>query len=210
MNEWIVLAIILAAVGGAAFYLFYWRKRIRLSGTDYDNINAKGIPRPKLKFKYTSPNSVKVYSTVETPSRVLDFIDAGIRQTINRHKKAYPTWKRGMNLDEWRVLIVNPMATNEINEPGAPALKVKGIQTAGTGIGIEFKEYADREDQYIVIPHQAVKQWIFSQYLMNTVAHEAEHLLEFVNDHEIFTRWNANDIHPRPFDRCGTDPSLPC
>lgn len=179
----------------------------------YKNLDDVGIPKSEAKFKHTfvSPGGVKVLSTVPVPAVALLEIDDGISRTIRQHAAVYPTWEKNRNLNEWQVLFVEPRAINQQQEPGSPAIHVRGIQSCGTVIGIGYKEAAERETQFIVLPHQQGQNWRFLNYLNNCAAHESDHLFEFKNDYRIFTIWNSNDIHPRPFHLCGrSEPNIPC
>jgi hypothetical protein len=179
----------------------------------YRNLDHVGIPRSEAEFKGDYKRKWKgmeVQSVVAVPDSALQAVETGYMRTVARHSAQYPQWQRAKTLPEVKILFVEPRTYNVQNEPGSPALLIKGRQSCGTVIGINHEFARDKETQYIVLPHQAKSNWAYLTYLENCSAHEGEHFIEFPNDYQIFSKWNANDPHPRPFERCGTDPSLPC
>ena len=196
--KYIVLVGIVLAV--AVFFFLRWHFRNEKDLKLRKDLDSLGIPKHKALFKhdYVSPGGVVIRSTVPVPDSAMAQIENGISRTIDRHSRHYPHWTKAKKLSDYAVLFVDPMATNVINEPGSPAILVRGVQAAGTCIGVW--QFAAAERPYMVIPHQQETSWRYAEYLNNTAAHEGEHLIEFANDFAVFSEWAANDIHPRPFD----------
>lgn len=175
----------------AVIFILRWMQRPSWITRIYYELDALRIPRPNIKYSYTTPKGARVESVVPVPSRQLELIDEGITNQIVRYRNAFPNWTKGRNVNEYNVLIVNPMATNMVNEPGSPALMVSGVQSAGTMIGITRKE------QWIVVPHQSDSNWQFEDYFVKTVWHESEHYVEAINDMTVFYQFvGAGDVHP--------------
>ncbi|MCZ2392217.1 MAG: phage virion morphogenesis protein [Acidobacteria bacterium] len=186
----------------------------------YDNIwdaldTQAGIPMHVAKFKYTyrTPEGAEVLSTVEVPSLALDLIDEGIENQLTRINAAKPDWSRFKQISDYRVLLVDPMATNQVTEPGSPAIIVSRFgypqsQTAGTCLGVMWQPRWNADGSYtlpgtgldhpyIVVPHQSNQGWHFRDYFMRSVWHESEHIREAMNDWATFQHFQgSNDIHP--------------
>lgn len=173
-----------------------WIRQKPLYERFWRDLDGIGIPKHLCTFnyEYTTNGGVKIVSTVAVPSSAFSLIDEGIRNQLVRHTAAFPDWNKFAQLSDYTLVFIEPMATNQINEPGSPALIVGGTQTAGTCIGVWV--FAASKPT-IVLPHQAATDWRYNDYLMRSAWHESEHIREFANDYEEFLRHTGpNDIHP--------------
>jgi len=90
------------------------------------------------------------------------------------------------------MLFIDPMATNR---DGSPAIKVKGIQSAGTTIGLGEAPITERP--YLVLPHQGDSGWRYTDYLRDASANEADHYIAGCNNLIVFWWFlGRRDIHP--------------
>lgn len=204
------------ALGAAIWWLVryypFWDERKDV----WRALDQLGIPKhkAKLKYRYTTPKDVFVWSTVEVPPRQLKLIDEGIAMQIEAVGRHRPEWKLFRRHEDYAVLVIDPMATNRVNDPGSPALIVSQMgqpqtQTAGTTIGTKWKPitYADGsykltgttlDRPYIVLPHQEETQWRYTDYFRNSTRNESEHVVEYINnyDGDYLAHTGANDVHP--------------
>lgn len=176
-------------------------------GTDkgiYAALDSVGIPGNVAQFRYqvTTPGGVSVQSTQVVPAEALSTIDAAIGLQIDRISAARPAWVNYRRLDQYSVLLVDPMAYSEIDLPGAPLLRLHGGgTTAGTVIGIlGSRKAVDRS--YIVVPHQNGQDWRFMDFFFQAVRNESEHARECNEPNRLdpspeceqFAGWQ--DVHP--------------
>ena len=195
MLTFLLIALSVAAVWFCVWF-FYFRPLERKKKLWYD-LDHLGIPRTYCYFKhrYTTPNGVRITSTVPVPADAMDLVEDGIMAQIRRHNAAHPNWQRFKNLADYAVVFIDPMGESVETLPGAPTLTVMGVQTAGTCIGVAARARADQPT--IVLPHQDADAWRFEDYLMRSAWHESEHVREFVNDHAVFLQYiGAGDVHP--------------
>lgn len=193
----IELMIVLAAVAVGGVVLFFWSRKRAVKEQIWDSLDGCGIPKSNadLRHSYTTPGGARVMSTVAVPTTALADIDTGISNQIHRHDREYPHWANYRNLSDYDVVLIDPMAINVENEPGAPSIFVSGVQTAGTCIGVQPRSPAKKP--YIIAPHQEGQGWRYRDYFMRTIWHESEHVRERQNDIGIFLSYTgANDVHP--------------
>lgn len=154
-----------------------------------------GVPMPNaFPVNVTSPGGVWVIADVPVPSEALTAIDEGIALQIERSSFYNPTWVNKRHLSDYKVMFVDPMATNVETDPGSPALIVHGIQTAGTVVGVGGDGC---NVNFILIPHQAASNWTHIDYLKQTARNESEHDAEWANDPVIFRSFAiSGDVHP--------------
>src|SRR5690606_30971812 len=107
----------------------------------------------------------------------------GLNDMIRRSKLHFPDWQFWGVPSAYHVLFIDPMAYNKINDKGSPAIVVRTIQAAGTGIG--WWPRAASRRMSIVLPHQAGQNWSFTNYLFNSVANEGAHF-RALNDPTFF------------------------
>jgi len=170
----------------------------------YVALDSVGIPGNVAQFRYqvTTPGGVSVQSTQIVPAEALSTIDAAIGLQIDRISAARPAWVNYRRLDQYSVLLVDPMAYSEIDLPGAPLLRLQGGgTTAGTVIGIlGTRKTVDRS--YIVVPHQNGQDWRFMDFFFQAIRNESEHARECNEPNRLdpspeceqFAGWQ--DVHP--------------
>lgn len=184
-----IISIIAAAAIIAAAVWWRMTHKTRLTrGT------AAPIPA-RLPYSFRTPGGVFVASVTNyVPDAALAAIDEGITNQLTRTEAAHPEWAAKRLLPDYRVIFIDPMATNAETEPGSPALLVWGIQSAGTCIGVGGDGVYP---EYIVLPHQADSGWNYIDYLMHSAWHESEHIREWFNDQAVFNSFiGSGDIHP--------------
>lgn len=170
------------------------------------SLDLMGIPADNARFnqEFITPRGVKIKSVSDIPINILILTDVGITNQLTRITFAHPDWNHFTNPNDYSVLVIEPMVTNR---DGSPAIKVKGIQSAGTVIGLTWAptwkdgKYSltgtgiDRP--YIVVPSQEAVQWRYTDYWMRSIWHESEHVREGMNDwNDFLNHLGANDIHP--------------
>lgn len=200
-HKWVLLGlIVLAAViifftscGGAM-------EEITRSEWDQemiDNLDGLGVSEEFRTFKhnYRTPLGVEVRSTVPVPANFLSAIDEGFQWQIEHFNTILPEWSLHKNIADRVVLVINPNRTyepggnpsppcqNKVNEPGAPCMFVKGIQTAGTVVGLHERWEALDKKPAVVLPHQETQGWAFREYFKTTIRHESEHIAGFFHKH---------------------------
>ncbi|HQZ81647.1 MAG TPA: hypothetical protein PLR83_00375 [Pyrinomonadaceae bacterium] len=191
MNTHIIIGIVVAAVCVIAFaWLFLWRGRDK--DDVWDGLVDLGIPKDHAKWKHTYNEAPYTLSTVEVPAQMLPVVRIGIRRTITRWLEKFPEWTNERELSDYRMLFIDPMATNR---DGSPAIKVKGIQSAGTTIGLGEAPITERP--YLVLPHQGDSGWRYTDYLRDASANEADHYIAGCNNLIVFWWFlGRRDIHP--------------
>lgn len=144
--------------------------------------------------EYAADSDPWVRSNVPVPAEALAAIKEGIQIQLERSTAARPDFTAyGIPMD-YIVCFIDPMAINQENDPGSPAILVHGIQAAGTCLGV-----GDMISNIpiIVLPHQANQNWGFLDYLKRSAQYESEHIRLFANDSEMFRHYQgANDSHP--------------
>jgi hypothetical protein len=188
----------LCAVAAGAAYL---KLRNRDWHYIYRNLVGYGIGKHLAQFKhsYTTPKGARVWSTVQVPAEALTTVDEGLAEQIKWQFKKYPNWQNYRNVSDYDVLFIEPMGTNVETEPGSPHIKVNGISTAGTVVGMHWR--TNIKKPYLVIPHQQEQNWRFKSYLFHSIWHEAEHACEKVNadfdPKNLYIHYmTAQDVHP--------------
>lgn len=209
-----------------------WRER----GSIHDSLDVQmGIPKsvarlPIRVWKWNlgiqrTPKGGKVWGNVELPDEFLRLADVGIEKQITCILEHFPTWKKFTQASDYFILAIDPMAINQVNDPGSPALILSPSgqpqrQTAGTVLGVQSGIFppADWDGQenlaetiditkgcpgtsvsrpYLVIPHQAPMAWSHQIYWRDGCRNEGEHAFEAVNDTRIFvSHLGTNDVHP--------------
>lgn len=208
--------------------LHLWNERRNI----WDSLDVQmGIPKsvarlPISVWKWNfgiqrTPKGGKVWGNVEMPDEFLSLADVGIEKQITCILERFPTWKKYTQASDYFILAIDPMAINQVNDPGSPALILRGsIQTAGTVLGVQSGIFppADWDGQenlaetiditkgcpgtsvsrpYLVIPHQAPMAWSHQIYWRDGCRNEGEHAFEAVNDTRIFvSKLGTNDVHP--------------
>lgn len=195
MNFQIIIGIIIvAACTGAFIWLFLWRGRDK--DDVWDGLTDLGIPKDHARWKHDYSDAPYTRSTVEVPSHIFPVVNLGIKGTIFRWGSKFPQWTKARELSDYRVLFVDPQATNR---DGSPAVRVKGIQSAGTTIGLGEAPITERP--YLVLPHQADSGWRYTDYLRDSAANEAEHFIAGSNNLIVFWWFlGRRDIHPHDID----------
>lgn len=194
MNDLILGIIVAVALAGGIYLITRLSKRAEAAKNLWQALDGLGIPKHVAEFKHAAltPKGIEVKSTVPVPPEALATIDAGIDEQMKRFAVAYPDWPAGKRHSEYRVLFIDPMASNQ---DGSPAILVKGIQTAGTCIGVH--PGSPSRQPWIVLPHQANRDWRFGEYLRNSAWFESEHYVEWLNDYPTFLRFvGEGDVHP--------------
>lgn len=160
------------------------------------NTGRSGITLPDtwVPQQWTA-GGVPVVSVVAVPPEALARIDIGIMRQIACYDRVQPSWGVGRQLSEYLVIFIDPMATNQVTEPGSPALIAYGVQTAGTVLGAGRDGY--NGPTTIVLPHQAATNWRYLNYLEAAVGNESEHVREWWNSEGTFYNYAiAGDVHP--------------
>lgn len=191
MNTLAIILMIAAIAGAVGYVLWKRRKKPVTDGITFPNgIHLPGTPG----YAYATPQGGQVVSVVTVPDRALAVIDEGYTNQLTRINAAKPEWANKKTIPEYKIFFIDPMATNQINDPGSPALIVSGYQTAGTCVGIAGDGFGS---DFIVLPHQAATDWQHLDYLMHSVWHESEHIREWFNDTGVFYGFlGTGDVHP--------------
>jgi len=195
MNDTITVIAVLVILAGLVLAVLYIGKRLNRYKAIWKALDGWGIPKSVSMFKYNfiTPKGVRVISTVTVPDTALNDIDAGIESQIIRHNAAFPHWNNFKKHTDYQVLFVDQM--DEHPTHGTPEVRIQGIQSAGTCIGVN--PMGNNVEPMIVLPHQQKQEWKFRDYLMRSAWNESEHCREFVNSLEIFLKYAvANDVHP--------------
>lgn len=180
MNTIAIILMIAAIAGAVVFVLWKRRKKPVTDGITFPNgIHLPGTPG----YAYATPGGAQVVSVVPVPDDVLPLIDEGITNQLTRINAAKPDWANKRNISDYHIFFIDPMAVNQVNDPGSPALIVSGVQTAGTCVGVAGDGFSG---DFIVAPHQQDTQWRYRSYLVNTTWHESEHQREWANDRGVF------------------------
>jgi hypothetical protein len=181
----------------------------------YRAADGYGIPTSDIQFTkhYTTPGGSIVDSVVDVPPAALQALDDGVRIQIEAINRARPDWNLGRTLKEYRFAFIEPTrngvtgqrCVNVETDPGSPCLYIKGIQTAGTVLGIQpFSPLKDHP--VIVLPHQGASGWSHLDYLRNSARNESEHRRECFDQIKVDGKYRkppeclqyqgANDVPP--------------
>ena len=173
MVEAIIIISAIAAIAGLVWFLK--RKVDETLKYIYDRLSDLGIDEGFAKFKHTivTPGGAEILSTVDIPMNFREAYDGSILRMIDNHKRAYPDKPVPDEISDYPAIFIDPMTTNQENDPGSPALLVSGYQTAGTVIGTAVGSKVS--PPRLVIPHQQNQQWAFLDYFKATVYNEGEH-----------------------------------
>lgn len=189
----IAIVIMIAAIAGAVVFVLWGRRKKTApqDGITFPNgIHLPGTPG----YAYATPGGAQVVSVVPVPADVLPLIDEGITNQLTRINAAKPDWANKRNISDYHIFFIDPMATNQVNDPGSPALIVSGYQTAGTCVGVAGDGFGG---DFIVLPHQQATQWRYRSYLVNSAWSESEHIREWFNDTGVFYGFlGTGDVHP--------------
>lgn len=176
------------------------------------SLDGRGIPKSDAKIvrEIKTPAGAKVYTVVkDVPKEFLASLDAGAQQAIDRK---LPAWDQIKSPKEMRWILVEPSTfrdtprvgqkcTNLETEPGSPCLLVKGVQTAGTVIGVGQFDALKLSKSLIVLPHQKAQNWRYLKYAQMSGWFEGEHFVE-CNQREGRSSGHClyyqvvNDVHP--------------
>lgn len=186
--------------------------------------NVARLPLRVWKWNFgvrRTPQGARVWGNVQLPDEFLRLADVGIEKQITCILERFPEWKKFTRVSDYFILAIDPMAINQVNDPGSPALILRGsIQTAGTVLGVQSGIFppADWDGTtnlaetiditkgcpgtsvsrpYLVIPHQAPMAWAHQTYWRDANRNEGEHAFEAVNDTRVFvSKLGEHDIHP--------------
>jgi hypothetical protein len=181
----------------AGYFGYKWEKeRRRIKGIQIA-LNGKGIPKTDCTFtkKYTTPQGMKIDSVDEVPAKFLVTLDRAITDMVSVHRRHFPQWSKMNKPADYAIVFVKPGFVTVENDPGAGAIYVKGVGTAGTIIGEQGYSGADR--CYIVLASQKVNNWGKFMFVYNAAYNEGEHADEFANDITVaLSHVGAFDVHP--------------
>lgn len=182
MEWWQIVLIVLALAGFVAFVLWLKHRSNEAHYIDGEFVSY-GIDKKYRQFndKFTVSTSrgARVRSTVAVPTDFLTIIDTGLQSQIDRYNTKFPDWANHKLISDYDILIIDPMGINEETEPGSPHLKVNGISTAGTVLGMHW--LSNLKKPFIVVPHQKQQGWRFVDYFKWSIANESEHARERAN-----------------------------
>jgi hypothetical protein len=137
------------------------------------------------------PDTPYIQSNVPISDEIIATIRNGLRLQISAVTALKPTWVFKKRIEDYNVAFIDPQATNM---DGSPALLIRGIQSAGTCIGVGDDGLSESA---IILPHQSATNWRYVDYLRDSVRHESEHIVLWANDRALFYYYvGANDIHP--------------
>lgn len=197
MLIWILIA------AGAAFgiWLYFWLRDLNEKQRIWRSLDANcGIGKQFSNFrkKYTTPGGARVRSTVEIPANFITAIDTAINNQFALYATRFPGWTKYAHVSDYDILVIDPMATNEVNDPGSPAILVKGHQASGTTIGVWNYDAVDRP--YFVVPHQVESGWSHLPYWIDSIDNETQHGRLAMNDYSRFLYYQGErDLHPIGF-----------
>jgi hypothetical protein len=188
MSDLTLTILILGAVAAGIGIALWWRARSRKQNV------LQGLPValpdrfPYIIERFGVP---LIESVVPVPEEAVQAITEGIRTQIEKIDAARPWWENKKSPEDYNVALIEPTATNR---DGSPALMIRGIQSAGTCIGVANDGHVPT---VIILPHQAATDWGHLEYLKASARHESEHDREFSNDPaEFWAFLGANDVHP--------------
>lgn len=158
-------------------------------------VNGLPVPFPStFAFNKYSPKGVYIVANVDVPESAISAIEAGISGAIRSYRASQPSWTNKLNESDFIVAFIDPHGISQIDLPGAPILKVSGISSAGTVIGVGGQKFSPA---IIVLPHQQAQNWQFLKYLKFSTWNEGEHDIEHANSIEVFMTYAvSNDVHP--------------
>jgi len=194
------LAIILISIAAAAFgvWLYFYLRELNEKQRIWRSLDANcGIGKQfsNFKKKYTTPKGARVRSTKDIPAALVAMIDIAIQNQFDLYANRFPNWVAYDSFSDYDILVIDPMATNEVNDPGSPALLIKGQQAAGTTIGVF--NYDAVKKPYFVVPHQVDSNWSHVPYWINSISNETQHGRLAMNDYSRFLYYQGErDIHP--------------
>jgi hypothetical protein len=181
MESWIVVLLVIAALAGiVAFVVIRAKKKKREGKERFDPSEPYTELSVELQRKVidtnregrVSPGGVPVASVVPIPDIALKAIDEAIKLRILVMRRKFPAWTRGLNLNEWIYLLVEPdgIAPNA----QVPYLSVGGVMSAGT-IGRGTKPM-------VLLPHFGGIGWTKISDFFGAALAEGEHYSEFLNE----------------------------
>lgn len=162
-----------------------------------DNLDGMGVSEEFRTFKhsYRTAAGVEIRSTVPVPPDFQLAVDEALQEQIDHFNQILPDWSLHENRAQRVILIINPNRTyepggnpsppcqNQVNEPGSPCMFVKGVQTAGTVVGLHDRWESIDKKPAVVMPHQEAQGWRFRDYFKATIRHETEHIAGFFHRH---------------------------
>ena len=183
--------VVIGILAGVAVFLFFFLRHRKTK------IVVSSVPvtlPPSFPYFWGEHGQPGIQSVVDVPIAARQAVAEGILNQIVRIDAAKPSWDAYKNLTDYVVYFIDPQATNTVNDPGSPALIIRGVQAAGTCIGVGNDGVSL---PIIVLPHQAASDWIYLDYLMHSAWHESEHIRLWQCDRTTFWYFTgANDIHP--------------
>lgn len=197
------LAIVLIIAAAAAFgvWLYFYLRDLNEKQRIWRSLDSNcgiGKQYSTFKKKYTKAGPRTIWSTVSIPADFLAGAVTGINNQFALYAERFPQWAKYSNVSEYDIVVVDPMATNEVNDPGSPAILVKGQQAAGTCLGVFNYDAVKRP--YIVVPHQADSNWSHPQYWIDSIGNESQHVRLAENDYSRFLFYQGErDVHPIGF-----------
>ena len=189
MNDTILTLVIIGIAAAVAAIVIFQRAQRKKAVANTVRLNLPITLPPSLPYSTGARFGVPyIQSVVPIPESAAEAIGRGIVRQI---ATTPAHWTNKREVENYDVVLINP---DRINLDGSPALSVRGIQSAGTVIGVANDGHVP---SVIVLPHQANQNWQFLDYLEQSARHESEHDAEWANDQSVFWQFiGAGDIHP--------------
>lgn len=201
MNTLAIVLMVAAIAGAVGVRLYFYLRDLNEKQRIWRSLDANcgiGKQYSNFKKKYTKAGPRSVRSTKDIPPAFLTGMVAGIADQLALYAERFPGWLKYNKISDYDLLVIDPMATNEVNDPGSPAILVKGQQAAGTCLGVFNYDAVKRP--YIVVPHQADSNWSHLQYWVDSIGNESQHVRLAENDYSRFLYYQGErDIHPIGF-----------
>lgn len=200
---WLLIPIL--GVGGFIIWHLYFRLPNRKKKLEQAMLDATGIPNiPKdWANSEATPNGMRVmwnenpFNSEEEKQFVFRLFDIGQQNAFNAMKDKFPNWDFS---GTWVNIGILP--GNSKTEFGAESITMlNGIEIAGATVGVG--------EGYplltIIVPSQKPNNWSHTDFVMRTIWHEYEHVVEFRSDTGEFLYWghvvsDAHPHHPLPAD----------
>lgn len=188
----------IAAIGAFGVWLYFYLQDFNEKDRIWRSLDANcgiGKQYSNFKKKYTTPGGARIRSTVAIPTANIQAVDTAINNQFALYATRFPQWNKYDKIPAYDLVVVDPMATNEVNDPGSPAILIKGQQAAGTTLGVW--NYDAVKKPYIVVPHQVDSNWSHLQYWIDSISNESQHVRLAENDYSRFLYYTGErDIHP--------------
>lgn len=197
MNLYIIILII-ASGGAFTLWLIRFLRDLNEKERIWRSLDANcgiGKQYSNFKKKYVTPGGARIRSTVAIPTANIQAVDTAINNQFALYAERFPQWDKYNKISDYDILVIDPMAINQVNDPGSPAILVKGQQAAGTTLGVW--NYDPAKKPYFVVPHQADSNWSHMQYWIDSLNNETQHGRLAMNDYSRFLYYTGErDIHP--------------